>query len=226
MVRTAEVPHVIYLHGLGSSPDSVKARLVSTWCAELGIPVTIPSLSIPSFERLSVNAVVARVAELVRDAASESKVLLAGSSFGGFAAVHAFDRLDSNDRMRVWGMFLMAPVFYPWHKTRGLLTHEVEQTWRTRGVYPITESSSGKDVLVHYDFIEELRGYASDSVRLSVPTIIIHGTRDETVSHEQSEEFAAKQNDSRLVLVEDDHQLIARPELLRGLFEKFVGVER
>jgi len=223
MVRTAELPEVIYLHGLGSSPESVKARLVSSWCREFGLSLTTPRLSLPSFERLSVDAVVSHVVGLVERVPSDRFVVLVGSSFGGFSAVHAFDRLSAVDRARVRGLMLMAPVFYPWHHTRGLLTPEIECVWQAQGVFPLTESASGKEVPVHYRFIEELRRYSSDTVSLSVPTLIVHGTQDQTVSHEQSVEFSTKQGHSRLVLLEDDHQLVAHPERLRGLFEEFVS---
>lgn len=223
MVRSAELPEVIYLHGLGSSPESVKARLVSSWCSEFGLPVVTPSLSLPSFERLSVDAVVSHVVGLVERVPSDRPVVLVGSSFGGFSAVHAFDRLGAVDRARVRGLMLMAPVFYPWHHTRGLITPEIERVWHAQGVFPLTESASGREVPVHYQFIEELRRYSSDAVSLSVPTLIVHGTRDDTVSHEQSVEFSMKQGHSRLVLLEDDHQLVAQPERLRGLFEELVA---
>lgn len=223
MVRGAQVPQVIYLHGLGSSPGSIKAQLVSRWCSELEIPVEIPSLSIPSFERLSVDAVIERVKELVTQVEPDCPVILAGSSFGGFSALHSFARLEEGERAKVRGLFLMAPVFYPWHHTRGLLTPEVERVWREQGTFPIAESATGRNVPVHYQFIEELRTYVSDAVPLSVPTVIVHGTSDETVSHEQSVEFSSKQAEARLVLLEDDHQLVAHPERLRELFHGFVA---
>lgn len=222
MVRRVELPEVVYLHGLGSSPLSAKARLVSVWCKELGLSLTAPDLSLPSFERLSVNAVVSHVVSLVERVSADRAVVLVGSSFGGFAAVHAFDRLRNIDRARVQGMMLMAPVFYPWHQTVGLLTPEIERVWKAQGGFPLVESASGNEVEVHYQFVEELRGYSSDAVSLSVPTIIVHGTRDETVSHEQSVEFAKKQKLSPVVLLDDDHQLIGQPERLRQLFEDFI----
>lgn len=222
MVRTAEALEVIYLHGLGASPESVKARLVSSWCLDAGLPVTVPTLSIPSFERLSVDAVVSHVVSLVEQASQRGSVVLVGSSFGGFAAVHAFDRLSDAQRERVKGVMLMAPVFYPWHKTRGLLTPEIERVWQAQGFFPLTESASGKEVSVHYQFLEELRGYSSDAVSLTTPTVIVHGTHDETVSHEQSVEFATRQGHPRLVLLEDNHQLVAHPERLRVLFDEVI----
>ena len=222
MVRTAEALEVIYLHGLGSSPESVKARLVSSWCQEAGLALTAPTLSIPSFELLSVDAVVSHVVSLVEQASLHRSVVLVGSSFGGFAAIHAFNRLSEAQRARVKGVMLMAPVFYPWHTTRGLLTPEIERVWQAQGFFPLTESASGKEVSVHYQFLEELRGYSSDAVSLTAPTLIVHGTRDDTVSHEQSVEFATKQGHPRLVLLEDDHQLVAYPERLRALFDEVI----
>ncbi|MEY4700126.1 MAG: hypothetical protein RL326_313, partial [Pseudomonadota bacterium] len=62
----------------------------------------------------------------------------------------------------------------------------------------------------------------SDAVSLTTPTVIVHGTQDETVSHEQSVEFATKQGHPQLVLLEDNHQLIAYPDRLRALFDEVI----
>jgi alpha-beta hydrolase superfamily lysophospholipase len=169
-----------------------------------------------------VDAVVFHVVSLIEQVSQRGSIVLVGSSFGGFAAIHAFDRLSDAQRARVKGVMLMAPVFYPWHKTRGLLTPEIEVVWREQGVFPLTESASGIEIPVHYQFLEELRRYSSDAVSLTAPTVIVHGTHDETVSHEQSVEFATKQGHPQLVLLEDNHQLVAYPERLRALFDEVI----
>ena len=216
----AELPQIIYLHGLGSSPDSTKARLVGDHYRARGYHVHIPSLALPSLERLSVREVVSHVQSLIERVSIAHDLIVVGSSFGGFAATHAYAAASKNGKNAVRGLVLMAPVFYPWHSTQGLLTPQVEREWSERGSYPITESASGRSVLVHYEFVKELRLYDSNMVRLSVPTLIVHGTTDTTVSHQQSVEFAARQPHVELVLVEDDHQLLADPA---GLIRRIDG---
>lgn len=215
------LPEIIYLHGLGSSPGSTKARLVSNHYRGLGATVYAPSLALPSFERLSVDEVVATVLAAVQRVPAERGVFLIGSSFGGFVATHVFHKLAQVDRDRIRGLVLLAPVFYPWHETQTLLTPEVEQRWRSEGVLPLVESETGREVPVHYGFVEELRRYDSNEVSLSVPTLIVHGTRDATVSHLQSVQFSDRQSAVELVLIEDDHQLTAEPDALLAQIARF-----
>jgi pimeloyl-ACP methyl ester carboxylesterase len=217
------LPEIIYLHGLGSSPGSTKAQLVSNHYRGLGATVHAPSLALPSFEHLSVDEVVATVMASVQRVPLERGVFLIGSSFGGFVATQAFHRLARLDRDRIRGLVLLAPVFYPWHETQTLLTPEVEERWKRVGVYPIVESETGQEVAVHYRFVEELRRYDSNEVSLSVPTLIVHGTRDVTVSHLQSVQFAKRHNSVELVLIDDDHQLVADPQALLDRIAEFTA---
>jgi alpha-beta hydrolase superfamily lysophospholipase len=123
--------------------------------------------------------------------------------------------------MRIRGLVLLAPVFYPWHETQTLLTPEVEQRWKSEGVLPLIESETGQEVPVHYRFVEELRRYDSNEVSLSVPTLIVHGARDATVSHLQSVHFAGRQSSVELVLIDDDHRLTVDPEALLSHISNF-----
>lgn len=217
-----DIPQIVYLHGLGSSPDSAKARLVGDHYRSQGYQVHIPSLALPSLEKLSAREVVSYVRALIERVASTHELFVVGSSFGGFVATHAYASASQGGRSAVRGLVLMAPVFYPWHRTQGLLTPEVDRQWRERGSYPITESATGKNVSVHYEFVEELRLYDSDSVSLAVPTLIMHGTNDATVSHQQSVEFAARQPTVELMLSPDDHQLLAEPATLIERIDRFI----
>ena len=56
-----------------------------------GITYLVPDLEAPSFERLTLTAVIARVAELAA-AQPTGPLALVGSSFGGLAALHFVDR--------------------------------------------------------------------------------------------------------------------------------------
>lgn len=219
----SELPNIIYLHGLGSSPQSVKARLVSEFLAGQGFAVSVPSLAIPSLERLSAEAVVSYVTGVVERSSGEAGVVLIGSSFGGFVALHAYGRLAPEARARVRGLVLLAPVFYPRHSRHGLIAPDVEASWRERGFMPITDSATGQLVPLHYEFARELSGFNSDEVDVRVPALVAHGTKDETVSHEQSVEFCSKQSSAELVLFEDDHQLVADPDGLLSTIRGFIS---
>lgn len=79
---------LIYLHGLNSSPDSYKARLLAARMAELGLA---QKLCIPALNHdpaVAVAEVERRIAE------SNETVCLVGSSLGGFYATWLAEKYD------------------------------------------------------------------------------------------------------------------------------------
>jgi hypothetical protein len=74
----------------------------------------------------------------------------------------------------------------------------VEALWRHDGVFPIEEGATGSSVPVHYQFLAELKQYASNPVRVEVATLIVHGLRDEKVPHQHSVEFVATNKSAQL----------------------------
>jgi alpha-beta hydrolase superfamily lysophospholipase len=214
-------PHIIYLHGLGSGPRSQKGVLVRDHFSALGCSVSLPSITVPNLERLSpLDAIKLVQSEIAARGASPLVVM--GSSFGAFVAVHAVNGMGAGERGHLRRMVLLAPVFNPWDASSGLLTPERERVWRERGVAPVLDLESGQEVPVHYRFVEELRAFDSTSLVMPVPTLIIHGTRDEVVPVSQSKEFAAGRPDVALELVDDSHQLLKAPEKMLESIERFI----
>lgn len=214
-------PHIIYLHGLGSGPQSKKGILVHDHFTALGCSVSLPSITVPNLPRLSPIDAITSVREQVV-ARSGGPLVLMGSSFGAFVAVHALNGMTPGDRSHLRRMVLLAPVFNPWDATGGLLTPERERMWREKGVGPVLDLESGNEVPVHYRFVEELRGLDSRTLRLPVPTLIIHGIQDEVVPVSQSREFARGRPEVALELVEDSHQLLKDPPRMLESIERFI----
>lgn len=86
---------IVYLHGFGSSPASVKARALVDFVAAL--PETMrPRLHVPMLQfapRRAVDTVAAWVREQVPDAVHT--LTFVGSSLGGFYATHLAERLGT-----------------------------------------------------------------------------------------------------------------------------------
>lgn len=217
-----ELPNIIYLHGLGSSPQSTKARLVQGYFEEHGFVVRLPSLALPSFERLSVVEVISFVGDTLRRCGANREVIIIGSSFGGFVATHALHHLSERDRSCVKGLVLLAPVFYPWHPQYGLINSDVEKRWKQQGTFPLPEGEQNKMTQVHFGFVEELRLYDTDKVKITTPTLIIHGKQDDTVSFQQSVEFGARHSNVDVCLIDDNHQLTADAQALLSTIHHFI----
>lgn len=77
---------LIYLHGLNSSPESHKARLLAARMAELGLGERLLVPALHHDPAVAVAEVERRIAE------SEEPVTLAGSSLGGFYATWLAER--------------------------------------------------------------------------------------------------------------------------------------
>lgn len=208
------LPEVIYLHGLGSSPHSPKARLITERLTSLGYRTTAPDLSVPSLEQLSVHLAIERAQDAVRSAARDDGVFVIGSSFGGFLGLQALSGLSSELRAQVVGVVLLAPALYPWHPSSGLITPSIAQKWRRDGFLALESSARGGLVNVHLQFMEDLRSYNSEEVRIEAPITIIHGRKDQTVPISQSEQFCAGRLGTTLVSLDDGHELMADPDVL------------
>jgi pimeloyl-ACP methyl ester carboxylesterase len=159
--------------------------------------------------------------DLVRESGG-TKLVLMGSSFGAFLALHAYDELSHDERNHVCGLILLAPALNPWDSASGLLTPEREKEWRERGSAPVLNLESGVEVPVHYRFVEELRAFDSGAVALDVPTLVIHGVEDEVVPVAQSRQFAACHPGVELILLQDTHQLLGDPPKMLNILERFI----
>jgi pimeloyl-ACP methyl ester carboxylesterase len=218
------LPEVIYLHGLGSSPQSDKATLVAAHLRGLGYKVHIPALSLPSLAKLSVEVALDSAALCIEEAhRSNAGCVVIGSSFGGFLALKAIDKVAEPIKECVRAVVLMAPVLTPWHPTCGMITAEMEAAWNQQGSFPVEESATGAIVQVHVEFIRQLKRYSQAPVRLVCPTLIIHGEQDEVVPVTQSIEFCANQPSATLCVVQDVHRLLADPGQLLTTIEQFIG---
>lgn len=215
------MPHIIYLHGLGSGPRSQKGVLVHDHFKALGCSLSLPSITVPSLERLSPLAAIKLVQDEIA-ARTDKPLVLVGSSFGAFVAIHAVAGMSPDRRAHLRRMVLLAPVFDPWDPRSGLLTPERERVWRESGVAPVLDLESGREVPVHYRFVEDLRGLDARNLQLPVPTLIIHGIQDEVVPVSQSEEFASQRPEVILELFEDSHQLLRDPGKMLNSMERFI----
>ena len=214
-------PNIIYLHGLGSGPRSQKGTLVRQYFSPKGYEVSLPSVTVPSLARLSPKAAIDLVVGEVR-ANRGHELIVMGSSFGAFIALHAINSLAPDDRAHIVRMVFLAPALNPWDPQSGLLTPERERVWREVGSAPVVDVETGTEVPVHYQFVEELRALDSRTVQLPIPTLIIHGTEDEVVPVSQSREFASSRGWVTLQLVQDTHQLLKNPTKMLESIERFI----
>lgn len=215
--------NILYLHGFGSSPASKKANLFRAPLEALGANYLVPDLNVPSFETLTLSAMLERTAEAVSNC-PDGPVFLVGSSMGGLTALHFTDRYRDSAAKRVEKLVLLAPAFAFLDNRRRQDADLLDQ-WQREGHYPFFNYLVGEMRPVHYGLVEDSRRYDSYAVNLELPMLIYHGRQDESVDYRQSERFADGRPNVTLRLLESDHQLLDQTDTILAGMIAFFGIK-
>jgi alpha-beta hydrolase superfamily lysophospholipase len=196
-------PRWLYLHGFASGPGSRKATTLAAHYAAKGMDLERLDLRRPSLEHLRLSAIIDHVRSRIGE--DRDRAVLFGSSLGGLAAC----RVAAADP-RVFALVLLAPAFGLTAGWRARLGEAEWEAWRTRGWLETHDYTTGQNARVDFGFVEEaarLDEGDGGHPDVRVPTLIVHGVRDETVSVQRSRAFAAGKRHVRLVEVDDGHEL-------------------
>lgn len=200
------MPALVYLHGFSSAPGGNKGRFSRDWAEARGIPFHAPDLNLPTFETLTLTAQVAAVEALVR-ALPEPPVLV-GSSLGGFIATAVAHRGAT-----LRSLILLAPAI---HFARRRLTSAAWATYRERGELEVFHHAAGRPLRLGPALLRDLPSWADDDAwRIPIPTVILHGRRDEAVPLAESEAYRDRNPEVLLQTLDDDHALLAPASLER-----------
>jgi pimeloyl-ACP methyl ester carboxylesterase len=217
MMTTA--PRFLYLHGFASGPSSAKGVATAAHYASRGIDVERLNLRLPSFEHLRVSAMIEHVRRSI--GGSADRAVLFGSSLGGYVA----SRVAAEDA-RVCSLVLLAPAFRLFERWRRRYAVEW-RAWEETGWLEVDDHAEKKRSRVDFGFVrdaEPLDAVDGGFPDVRVPTLIVHGARDDTVDVQVSRSFAAGKRHVRLVEVDDGHDLLASlPLILREADAHLVG---
>jgi pimeloyl-ACP methyl ester carboxylesterase len=231
------IRNVLYLHGFASSPSSAKAALLGDRLAPFGIALRAPDFNEPDFATLTVTRMLEQTArELARLPAGPTALI--GSSLGGFVAVHAAARRDPEfgaERQAsgqdpqasapVVFLLLLAPAFeFGRNRIRQLGPGGVDR-WKTTDRLEVFHHAHGETREVHYELYVDAQRYDAFSLKLEVPTVIIYGTRDESVEPASIERWARGRLNVRLVPVDDGHQLTNSLDVIWQETAKALGLD-
>ena len=197
---------VLYLHGFASSPGSRKAQAFGARFASYDVHYDIPDLNQPTFETLTLTAILETVAQTVASL-PPGPVALIGSSFGGLSAVHFMDRYKGREADRVDHVILLAPALdFMSNRQRELGDDQLAQ-WRDSGQRMVYHFATQTERPLHYGIVNDIRLYDSYAATVNVPTLIFHGKHDESVDYTQSVRFAENRANVDLRLLDSDHAL-------------------
>jgi pimeloyl-ACP methyl ester carboxylesterase len=198
---------IVYLHGFASSPGSTKGRALAASFAKRAIRFDQPDLNVPTFETLSIRAMLAVVRE--RIASSPDPCIVAGSSLGGYVAALLASGADAPLDPRVKALVLLAPAFQIAERWRERSGPAEMRRWRREGTALYAHHArGGVELPLHIGFLDEADEY-DPMPRVTLPVTVIQGRRDETVPASLARSWVDRNPQSTLVEVDDDHQLAA-----------------
>ena len=205
----------LYLHGFASGPRSAKGVAFAEHFARRGITFDRLDLRVPSFEHLRLSAMIEAAGRAI--GGPDDRAVVVGSSLGGLTAA----RLAERDP-RVTRLVLMAPAFQlraRWEQILGPAFAE----WKRTGWREVLDYTTQQPARVDFGFIEDASAIDVGFPDVRVPTLILHGTRDDSVPIEHSRRFAAERPNVELIELDDGHELTASLPRLLAEAERFLG---
>lgn len=230
----------LYLHGFSSSPKSSKARYFQDRFGDRGLSLTIPDLNLddrgqPDFQHLTVSRQLRQLIRWIQSTGASLQgqnegiqgqsenapdptpepIAVIGSSLGGLTAAWLAQRQEAIARL-----VLLAPAFgFPAAWIAATFADGGAQ-WRQTGTTRVEHYGYGRSLPLDYEFVRDAQPYSGDrddprrGLTRPVPTLILHGRRDETIPIAQSWDYARSRPWVELVELDSDHALAdVLPEL-------------
>jgi len=207
--------HIVYLHGFASSPQSSKAQFFKHKFEERGISIEIPSLDEGNFERLTVSGMLEVVSRVV---AAQTCVVM-GSSLGGFvAALYAARHPREVERL-----VLLAPALQFSKRWRARFSAGELAEWKRQGWKDFYHYGRKRDERLGYSFIEDAAQFEAEP-EFPQSALILHGSRDEIVPVEMSQDYVRRHPQVRLKEFGSGHEMTDVMEDLWRETAAFLGL--
>ncbi len=211
------LPIFIIAHGFGSNKESSSKRtadkLNSNGYNAFRFDFWAHGESDGSFEDITITEAVDDILKAIDYLKSQgyTRIGLVGNSFGGIASIMAASQ--TND---LYLLILRSPVSHYVEKKKANEPEELAE-WKRNG-FMIYENAKGVKSRLNYGFMEDAENNDGYKVapNIKVPTLIIHGDKDESVPVEQSKKISKLIPDCRLEIIKNGDHRYTGP----GDFEK------
>jgi alpha-beta hydrolase superfamily lysophospholipase len=197
----------LYLHGFASGPRSTKGVAFAQHFAARGVTLDCLDLRVPSFEHLRLSAMIDTAQRAL--GGPDDRAIVFGSSLGGLTAARVAERDP-----RVVALVLMAPAFQLAERWKQILGPAFTD-WQRTGWREVLDYTTGKPARVDFGFVEDAAAADVGFPDVRVPTLILHGTKDDSVPIDHTRRFAAGRPNVTVIELDDGHELVASlPRLL------------
>jgi dipeptidyl aminopeptidase/acylaminoacyl peptidase len=144
---------------------------------------------------------------------------LVGSSFGGMASLIAVSKTKD-----ILFLALKSPVSDLMGRLMAGYDEEIMKSWKDKGVLSVI-TPDGEELGLSYSFFEDAEkvdGYACCE-KIKIPTLIIHGSKDETVPLGQSRRASALIENSRLEVIQGADHRYTNPDDFEKMLDLISG---
>ncbi|NEP17495.1 MAG: alpha/beta fold hydrolase [Leptolyngbya sp. SIO4C1] len=190
----------LYLHGFASGPQSFKAQALRSRFQTLGLTLQIPDLNQDDFSQLTLSRQIQQVSPLIHQ-----PTVLIGSSFGGLTACWLAEQPAV--RTQLQRLILLAPAFDFLAQWLPRLGPAALEQWRDRGWLSVYHYAQQRQQRLDYRFLLDAQQYPDAQLQTPVPTLILHGTEDETIAIEASQAYASRRPWVKLQPLATDHAM-------------------
>ena len=175
------------------------------------------------FEEITISEASDDVLSAVRflKESGDIKIGLVGSSFGGMASLIAASKTRD-----ISFLALKSPVSDYIGRLVARYDEETIQSWKDKRILSVN-TSEGEELRLNYSFFEDaerINVYACCE-KITIPTLIVHGSEDETIPLEQSRKASAYMKNCRLKIIRGADHRYTKPddfEKMLDLISEFV----
>ncbi|MEM9165347.1 MAG: YqiA/YcfP family alpha/beta fold hydrolase, partial [Cyanobacteria bacterium P01_F01_bin.4] len=163
-----------------------------------GHAMQIPDLNQDNFGQLTLTRQIQQVRPLV-----QANTVLIGSSFGGLTACWLAEHPDIRPKLQK--LILLAPAFDFLNQWLPRLGQPQIQQWQTQGWLKVYHYAYQQPFPLNYGFITDAEKYTDDHLQASIPTLILHGQKDEVITIAASRAYARDRPWVTLIELDTDH---------------------
>lgn len=192
----------LYLHGFASSPRSAKAQFLKRQFESRGETLHLLDLNQADFAQLTLTRQIEQALDWV---AGRDRVTLIGSSFGGLTATWMAQQPAVQPQID--RLVLLAPAFQFLQQWLPRLGPDTLANWSQTGWLSVYHYGMATQVPLAYGFVTDAERYDERQLNAAIPTLILHGQRDDVISIQASRDYASDRPWVQLIELDSDHSL-------------------
>ncbi|MGD1951967.1 MAG: YqiA/YcfP family alpha/beta fold hydrolase [Leptolyngbyaceae cyanobacterium] len=204
----------IYLHGFASGPTSYKGQWLRSRFQTLDIDLQLMDLNQGDFAHLTLTRQINQVIKQI-----QGPTVLIGSSLGGLVATWVTQQYNQIEQL-----ILLAPAFQFLNQWLPRLGPEQLSSWRSTGWLSIYHYGLQTQQQLHYDFLTDAHRYPDSQLTKSLPTLILHGCRDDVITLEASRLYAQHRPWVTLHSLDTDHGMADAMDAIWDHIQDFCGL--